>query len=90
MSDDFLLDVRPGLLSKSVKRKIKATEQKKELPKKKKIKVLEEEARFKGLSAPLASDNKGFALLQKMGYKAGTSLGKSGTMNKNHRNGITL
>jgi len=77
MSDDFLLDVRPGLLSRSAKRKMK-TDHKKELPKKKKFEELEEEARSKGLSAPLASDNKGFSILQKMGYKAGTSLGKSG------------
>ena len=49
-----------------------------ELPKSKKIKVIENEAREKGLSMPISSDNKGFTLLQKMGYKEGTSLGKSG------------
>ena len=77
MSDDFLIDIRPGLLSKSTKRKFK--EPKKDMPRQKKVKVLEEEARSKGLSAPLSSDNKGFNMLQKMGYKAGASLGKSGT-----------
>ena len=48
------------------------------MPKSKKIKVIEDEARTRGLSQPISSDNKGFALLQKMGYKEGTSLGKSG------------
>lgn len=79
MSDDFLVDVRPGLLSRSAKRKIKIIEPKEETPKKKKTMVLEEDARSKGLSVPLSSDNKGFAMLQRMGYKAGTSLGRSGT-----------
>ncbi len=78
MSDNFLVDLRSGLLSNSARRKVKANEIKKGPPQQKKAKVLEEEARSKGLSEPLSSDNKGFAMLQKMGYKAGTSLGKSG------------
>lgn len=80
MSDNFLVEIRPGLLSRRAKRKINVNELKKELPTQKKAKVLEEEARSKGLSEPISSDNKGFALLQKMGYKAGTSLGKSGNV----------
>lgn len=52
--------------------------QKKEAPKPKKLKVIEDEARKAGLSKPISSDNKGFAMLQKMGYKEGMSLGKSG------------
>lgn len=46
--------------------------------KSKKIKVIENEAREKGLSLPISTGNKGFALMQKMGYKEGMSLGKSG------------
>lgn len=51
----------------------------KELPQTKKIKIIENEAREQGLSLPISSDNKGFTMLQKMGYKEGMSLGKSGT-----------
>ena len=39
--------------------------------------VLESERREEGLQKSLDSTNKGFALLAKMGYKAGESLGKS-------------
>ena len=40
---------------------------------------LESEKREEGLQKSLDSSNKGFALLAKMGYKAGDSLGKSNT-----------
>merc|ERR1739848_256379 len=40
---------------------------------------LESEKRDEGLQKSLDSSNKGFALLAKMGYKAGDSLGKSNT-----------
>ena len=40
---------------------------------------LEAEKREEGLQKSLDSSNKGFALLAKMGYKAGDSLGKSKT-----------
>jgi len=36
------------------------------------------EEREKGLNVALTSDNKGFSLLQKMGYKPGMALGKTG------------
>lgn len=42
------------------------------------IRVLECEKRKEGLEKPLEQSNKGFALLQKMGYKPGDSIGKSG------------
>ncbi len=41
--------------------------------------VREEEERNRGLETKLDESNKGFAMLQKMGYKAGDSLGKSGS-----------
>ncbi|XP_071790348.1 G patch domain-containing protein 11-like isoform X2 [Asterias amurensis] len=42
------------------------------------IKEREQEHRLKGLSNALTSDNKGFAMLEKMGYKSGMGLGKKG------------
>lgn len=41
-------------------------------------KQLEYEARDKGLCTPITEDNKGFSMLQKMGYKPGMGLGKEG------------
>lgn len=38
----------------------------------------EKESREVALQSSLSSENKGFALLQKMGYKAGQGLGKGG------------
>jgi len=40
--------------------------------------VVEAEKREEGLTKKLDDSNKGFTLLQKMGYRAGTALGKSG------------
>ena len=81
MSDDFVTDLgdlRPGLLNRKDIRKAKVEKHYVNLPKSKKAKVIEEEAREKGLSEPISAENKGFAILQKMGYKEGTSLGRSG------------
>ncbi|XP_047105707.1 G patch domain-containing protein 11-like [Schistocerca piceifrons] len=90
MSDDILVqceqqDIRPGLiLNHSQKRShtkykqklVKDAENKKIFPRKS---VLEEERRDEGLKEAISSDNKGFALLQKMGYKPGSAIGKSGS-----------
>ncbi|KAK9498806.1 hypothetical protein O3M35_003363 [Rhynocoris fuscipes] len=75
MSDAFVCtnpdaDIRPGLNPKL--RKIK------EQPKPVSVKVLEKEKRDDGLQTPLTSENKGFAMLAKMGFKPGSGLGKSG------------
>lgn len=84
MSETFLKgleDVRPGLLTKAQKRKKKCEEkheQSKALPKRKMIKVAECEARQQALSTPISTASKGYSLLQKMGYKEGAGLGKSG------------
>lgn len=77
-------DIRPGLLkSHSDIRNFQALKRKRELDELNKMKnpnirVLECEKRKEGLEKPLEQSNKGFALLQKMGYKPGDSIGKSG------------
>ena len=76
-----LKDVRPGLLTRAQKRKRKCDERhekSKSLPKHKMIKIAESEARQQALSMPMSSSSKGYSLMQKMGYKDGTGLGKSG------------
>lgn len=81
MSDAFLQgldDVRPGLKSKSQKRKDRASKSVTIESKHKKIKTSEQEARVKGLATHISSDNKGFSMLQKMGYKEGMGLGRNG------------
>ncbi|XP_013786884.1 G patch domain-containing protein 11-like [Limulus polyphemus] len=87
MSDTFVTvpqenDIRPGLVfNHSLKRKHELEKQQIESKKinfQKPIKQLEEENRLKGLSNALPENNKGFAMLQKMGYKPGMSLGKKG------------
>lgn len=40
---------------------------------------MESEKRKEGLEKPIEQNNKGFALLQKMGYKPGSSIGKRGS-----------
>lgn len=41
------------------------------------LKHLEAERRDEGLGAAITSDNKGFAMMAKMGYKQGDAIGKS-------------
>ncbi|NXA14735.1 GPT11 protein, partial [Sapayoa aenigma] len=83
MSDLFLKqDVRPGLpMVRRVKEAIQKEEKQKEANEKnrqKSIKEEEKERRDLVLKSALGNENKGFALLQKMGYKSGQALGKSG------------
>ena len=81
MSDAFLKsleDVRPGLKSRSQKRKDRASEPAKIEPKHKRMKASEHEAREKALATPISAGNKGFSMLQKMGYRTGMGLGKTG------------
>ncbi|GIX87760.1 g patch domain-containing protein 11 [Caerostris extrusa] len=71
-------DIRPGLLRSNAKRKREIEKKRVEsnkLFKTKSRKELEEESRSAGLDSAIGSDNKGFAMLQKMGYKPGTKLG---------------
>ena len=74
-------DKKPGLLSRNTANGYKKAEKHRKTCLKyntKPIRQLEREKREEGLSNALDSSNKGFALLQKMGYKPGMSLGKKG------------
>ncbi|XP_056423394.1 G patch domain-containing protein 11 isoform X2 [Hyla sarda] len=85
MSDstsDDRQDVRPGI---PVPRRVKESYQKEEKQKEsnvknrqKSMKEVEKERRDTVLNVALSNENKGFALLQKMGYKKGQALGKKG------------
>ncbi|XP_043916129.1 G patch domain-containing protein 11-like [Protopterus annectens] len=85
MSDAFInvqQDVRPGIpLPRHIRVAFHKDKKKKELLEKNKQKSVKEEEkdrRNQMLGTSLGSENKGFALLQKMGYQTGQSLGKSG------------
>ncbi|XP_064602068.1 G patch domain-containing protein 11-like [Liolophura sinensis] len=84
MSDAILKqcqDVRPGLLSSKSSREKQREHIHQEKNRKNVTKprnVLEREKREEGLASAMSSENKGFALLQKMGYKPGMAIGKKG------------
>lgn len=85
MSESFLQsleDKRPGLtFSSKTTRFHQQEKKKKEKDEKNRVKpkkVLEAEKRVEGLNVAISSENKGFALLSKMGYKPGMALGKKG------------
>ncbi|XP_025907011.1 G patch domain-containing protein 11 isoform X1 [Nothoprocta perdicaria] len=83
MSDAFIQqDVRPGLpMVRRVREAIQKEEKQKEANEKNKqksVKEEEHERREAVLRSALGNENRGFALLQKMGYKSGQALGKSG------------
>lgn len=75
--------MRPGLVhDHKIARRLKLEEEKQKLDedqkvKQKPVKQLEVERREEGLSAAISSDNKGFAMLAKMGYKQGDAIGRS-------------
>nr|XP_023652099.1 G patch domain-containing protein 11 [Paramormyrops kingsleyae] len=85
MSDAFLntiQDVKPGM---PILKRVKEAMKKEELHKEKNLKnrqktykEQEQESREAKLQSSISNENKGFALLQKMGYKAGQGLGKEG------------
>ncbi|KAL2083309.1 hypothetical protein ACEWY4_021082 [Coilia grayii] len=85
MSDAFLNqipEVRPGMpMLKRVKDAIKkeaTIKEKNQQNRQKSYKEQERESREAVLQSSISNENKGFALLQKMGYKAGQGLGKEG------------
>ncbi|XP_074532018.1 G patch domain-containing protein 11 [Halichoeres trimaculatus] len=85
MSDAFLSkiqDVKPGVsMVRRVKEAIKKENKQKETNiknRQKTYKEQEKESREAALQNSISNENKGFALLQKMGYKAGQGLGKEG------------
>lgn len=88
MSDAILLkidDVKPSLIkNNSVKHANENESRKMKLIEEARLRnrpmhVIQKEKLKEGLNKAISSDNKGFAMLKKMGFKAGTSLGKSGT-----------
>ncbi|KAM5292709.1 G patch domain-containing protein 11 isoform 2-T2 [Ctenodactylus gundi] len=85
MSDSFINvqeDIRPGLPMLRQIREARRKEEKQQEAnlknRQKSLKQEEQERRDIGLRNALGCENKGFALLQKMGYKSGQALGKSG------------
>ncbi|XP_031695658.1 G patch domain-containing protein 11 isoform X2 [Anarrhichthys ocellatus] len=85
MSDAFLTkiqDVKPGVsMVRRLKESIKKETQQQETNIKNRQKTYKEqetESREAAIENPICNNNKGFALLQKMGYKAGQGLGKAG------------
>ncbi|XP_062375441.1 G patch domain-containing protein 11 [Sardina pilchardus] len=85
MSDAFLSqisDVRPGMpMVKRMKDAIKKEamiKEKNQQSRQKTYKEQERESRDTVLQTSISNENKGFAMLQKMGYKAGQGLGKKG------------
>ncbi|XP_009182258.2 G patch domain-containing protein 11 isoform X1 [Papio anubis] len=85
MSDSFINvqeDIRPGLPMLRQIREARRKEEKQQEAnlknRQKSLKEEEQERRNVGLKNALGCENKGFALLQKMGYKSGQALGKSG------------
>lgn len=76
-------DVRPGLLMNRItSREIKIVAKKQRIDEEhrnaqKPLHVIECERREEGLSQAISSDNKGFEMLAKLGYKAGDALGRS-------------
>ncbi|KAL9954758.1 hypothetical protein ACROYT_G042333 [Oculina patagonica] len=85
MSDKFLLGAAenaPGLVPDKIAKKYRKEMKHNELCQRSKIKPMREretEHREQGLASALDSSNKGFAMLQKMGFKHGMGLGKDGT-----------
>lgn len=78
----FSQDVKPGVsMVRRVKESIKKEIKQKEANTKNRQKTLKEqekESREAALQNSISTENKGFALLQKMGYKSGQGLGKQG------------
>lgn len=74
-------DVRPGLLMTHTQQRLhdqmKRKQEREQRDKSNNPKALEEQRRQEGLDRVIDSDNKGYALLQKMGYKPGSGIGKN-------------
>lgn len=80
----FREDIRPGVPMLRQIREARRKEEKQQEAnlknRQKSVKEEERERRDIGLKNALGCENKGFALLQKMGYKSGQALGKSGEL----------
>ncbi|XP_063978639.1 G patch domain-containing protein 11 [Diachasmimorpha longicaudata] len=87
MSDKFVLETEKQtttslFFKKSQQREVellkrKAAAEERMREKNKSAKVMEQEKREEGLSSAISSDNKGFEMLIKMGYKPGQGIGKT-------------
>jgi len=75
---DFSYQEAPGVsLNRNTNRLNRLEDKRKEAEKVNWKKTnLEKESRKEALTTPLSSDNKGFAMLTKMGFKPGAALGK--------------
>jgi len=73
--------VRPGLLFTHGQQRLHDQKKKKqdrdEVNRTVGVRELEERGRQQGLETAIGNNNKGFSLLQKMGYKPGTGIGKN-------------
>ncbi len=87
MSDAFLVEstsVRPGLRSTTQRKRDRAVEggegaRREKKTKKRRANDQDAQERMQhGLATPISASNKGFSLLQKMGYQTGMGLGKTG------------
>ena len=86
MSDAFLTnlpDVTPSLVKNSVTKRLNEieTKRKEQRQPRKSLHEQQKDKLKEGLNKAISSDNKGFAMLSKMGFKPGTSLGKSSESN---------
>lgn len=78
-------DIRPGLLHNRDQQRSHDIYKRKQAhdavtrEQQRPVRVIEAQRREEGLQEAIGADNKGFALLQKMGYKPGSGIGKSGT-----------
>lgn len=76
-------EIRPGLVKSKANQRLIAVSSKKakydedHRAKMKPTKLLEEERRNEGLSIAITPQNKGFAMLAKMGYKEGEAIGRT-------------
>lgn len=89
-------DVRPRLTyNRAKKRELAVVEKQEEIiknqkrSKKERLGFMDNETLQDALKKPLSSDNKGFQMLAKMGYKAGQTLGKSITTANKEQNSAT-
>ena len=82
-------DVKPGLhRSQAAVRRAESERKRAESDRQnraanKSVHVLEAESREEGLRSALPSDNRGFRMLQRMGYQPGTAIGKLGNWDCN-------
>lgn len=72
-------DVRPGLLFNRGLKRAHEIYKKKEVKKLKPLKQDEKDLREEGLGTAISTENKGFKLLERMGFKAGEGLGRTGS-----------